>query len=101
LVSARLKSIYIKSFRRIEECEVDGFRRFNVFIGRNGSGKSTILDSIYTASSWVSPGDNILALNRMDYVIARRSGRGRWADSRSILWFKMDVFRKNYVQLIN
>lgn len=42
-----LTSITISNYRGIKNCEVKGLDRINVFIGRNGSGKSSILEALY------------------------------------------------------
>jgi len=69
------------------------FADVNVLIGRNGSGKSTVLESIYLASAWVDSYDKLHNARKMDYVISRRTGRGSWISSRDVLWFLMDVTR--------
>lgn len=86
-----IKSITIRNLRGIKECTIGDFTNVNVFIGRNGSGKSTILESIYLASSWVTRHDTLHGISKIDYVISRRTGRGNWKDSRDVLWFLMDA----------
>ncbi len=46
-----IKSIELKSIRRISETEQLNMSRFNIFIGQNGSGKSTLIDSLHGLSS--------------------------------------------------
>ncbi len=41
-----LDRLYVKNFRALDELTLEGLGRVNVFVGRNNSGKSTILDAI-------------------------------------------------------
>jgi ABC-type histidine transport system ATPase subunit len=43
----KLQWIEIQNFRGIKYCKLEDFADLNVFIGRNNTGKSTILESIY------------------------------------------------------
>lgn len=88
-----IESMVVRNFRGIRECSMDGFADVNVLIGRNGSGKSTILESIYLASAWVNSYDKLHDNNKIDYVISRRTGRGTWGSSRDVLWFLMDTIK--------
>lgn len=49
-----IKRLYIKNFRSIEELSIDFSARVNVFVGVNGSGKSTVLDAIRILYSWLA-----------------------------------------------
>lgn len=42
-----LKSVEIENFRGIRHCKIEDLGLVNVFIGKNNSGKSTVLDAIY------------------------------------------------------
>jgi len=42
-----LTSLSIKNFRGIQTCDIEDLRRINLFIGKNDSGKSTILEAAY------------------------------------------------------
>lgn len=44
-----IKNVTIKSFGPIEDFKYDGFQNINLIIGRNGSGKTFLLKSIYAA----------------------------------------------------
>ncbi len=46
-----VESLRIKNFRGIGECCFSDFTQVNVFIGKNGLGKSSVLEAIYLASS--------------------------------------------------
>ena len=41
-----LRKLKITNFKGISSCEVDGFNRYNVFVGANGAGKSSLLSVI-------------------------------------------------------
>lgn len=41
-----LRKLKITNFKGISSCEVDGFKRYNVFVGANGAGKSSLLSVI-------------------------------------------------------
>ena len=49
-----IRSISIQNFRGISDLTIDLDRHVNVFIGSNGSGKSTILDAVKILLSWFS-----------------------------------------------
>jgi AAA15 family ATPase/GTPase len=42
-----LNSIQIKNFRGFDNLDIDGFSQINLFIGRNNSGKSSVLEAIF------------------------------------------------------
>ena len=72
-----IKSIKIKGFRGIRNImrgALEGFKGINIFIGRNNSGKSTIIEAIYLVSTL----DKLDALGRipMEYIIKRRGWYG-------------------------
>ena len=49
----KLKNIRIKNYRGIKNTEIDLAEDINVFVGINGSGKTTILDAIAISLSWL------------------------------------------------
>ncbi|MHA1506468.1 MAG: AAA family ATPase [Candidatus Asgardarchaeia archaeon] len=67
-----IKSMTIRNFRGIKECSIDEFADVNVLIGRNGSGKSTILESIYLSSAWTNPHDVLRDQKRL--ILLYRGG---------------------------
>lgn len=42
-----LKNISIENFRGLKKAQIDDFKSINLFIGKNGCGKTTILESIF------------------------------------------------------
>jgi len=49
------KNLEIKNFRGIDHLKIDDFSRVNVFLGQNGSGKSTVLEAIILALGMSNP----------------------------------------------
>jgi len=94
-----LKSVSIKGFRGIKECAIEDFSDVNIFIGRNGAGKSTVLEAIYASSAWLNAVDELRNRRKLDYIIERRAGRGGWGSSRNILWYLMDVEKDVEIKL--
>ena len=46
-----IESIQIKNFRGIQSGRIDRFRKFNLLVGPNNSGKSAVLEAIYLAGT--------------------------------------------------
>ena len=49
----KIKSIKIENYRSIKDISIDLMDNLNVFVGINGSGKTTILDATTTSLSWL------------------------------------------------
>jgi len=49
----KIKSIKIENYRGIKEISIDLMDKLNVFVGINGSGKTTILDATSASLSWL------------------------------------------------
>jgi len=45
-----LKSIILTNYRNYPSCAIQDFSKINLFLGKNGSGKTNLLDAIYYAS---------------------------------------------------
>ncbi len=90
LILVYVSSVKLKRFRGIKEGVIDGLDDFTILIGRNGAGKSSVLEALYLASAWLNPRDPIRGLSKYDYLIKRRGGRGDWATSRDVVWYLMD-----------
>ncbi len=81
-----IESLHIRNLRGVRECSINGLTDVNVLVGRNGVGKSTVLEAIYLASSWAGLRDH-LGRDKVDYVVARRASRRNW----DALWFAKNV----------
>lgn len=84
-----IKSIAIKNYRGIKDLEVDNFKKYNFFIGDNGSKKSTILESLGIALQLDS-------FKILEYAKNRKMKLKK--DNRSSLFFNSDI--KNTIKFI-
>ncbi len=41
-----VRKISLRNFKGLDDLEVDGFGRINIFVGRNETGKSSILEAL-------------------------------------------------------
>jgi len=81
--SCMIRSFHIKRFRGIRECCLENLGQINILIGRNNSGKSSILEALYLLSAAFWPHDALRNEEKVSYLIKRR-GAGWNANS---LWF--------------
>ncbi len=49
----KIKKIRIQNFRSIEDITIDLSKNLNVFVGINGSGKTSVLDALSVSLSWL------------------------------------------------
>lgn len=94
-----IKAVTIRNLRGIRQCVLDELADVNILMGRNGSGKSTVLDAIYLASSWAEAMDKLRGIPKHDYIIYRRGGRGDWDKDKSSLWLNHDTSKAIEVTL--
>lgn len=88
-----ISSFEINGFRAIRECKIDGLKRINIFMGRNNSGKSSILEALYLSSAAFRFQDPLnRAGNKIEYLLNRRCERGlRWqTKDKETLWHGYD-----------
>lgn len=69
-----VESVEIKKFRGIKHGKIEDFKGINVFVGRNNSGKSSVLEALYLASN--SCAEDLLGENSLKYVATRRGWFG-------------------------
>ena len=86
-----LKTIRIRNMRGVKEATIDNLTQVNILIGRNGVGKSTLLEAVYLASSWHNLRDEIRGVDKIDYVVRRRGFRGGWKEFKQTIWFQKNV----------
>jgi len=65
-----MDKIKIEKFRGIKKGEIGGFKNVNIFVGKNNTGKSTILEALYLISNL--GGEDILGRRPLEYIIKRR-----------------------------
>ena len=88
----KLVEIAVRGFRGIRECRVEGLADVNVFIGRNNSGKSSLLEALYLASAAFSYDDPLYFGDKLRYLLNRRCDRSlSWSSDKSILWHGYDL----------
>lgn len=69
-----LKNFSIENFRGIKEGKIEGLRQVNIFIGKNNSGKSTLLDLLYFIKAPFKP-QNELQEFVLESLLQRRTKR--------------------------
>jgi len=86
-----IKDIRIKGFRGIKEGTISSLADLTILIGKNGSGKSSILEALYATSSCIDPKNPIGGNTKLDYLVSRRGGRGNWNSAGYVLWYQYDT----------
>lgn len=71
------KNIEIKNFRGIDHLAIDDFSRVNVFLGQNGSGKTSILEALLMLAGMSNP-----ALPQSVNLLRSRGVAGQFVDVR-------------------
>jgi hypothetical protein len=82
-----LRSLEIQNFKGIKEGKLEDLAQVNVLVGRNNSGKSTILDALIMLRCAVADRD-YFNKNGLEQIIERRVNRGGLDPSE--LWFKLN-----------
>jgi AAA15 family ATPase/GTPase len=83
----RVKSVQISRFRGIREGKIEGFADVNLLVGRNNSGKSTVVEAIHRLAYSV-PGNPIDPLGRGTSVWSGVRGEGSLYPHE--LWYALD-----------
>jgi hypothetical protein len=89
-----LRSLEIQNFKGIKQGKIEDLAQVNILVGRNNSGKSTILDALVLLRAPVI-GLDYLNRSGVEQILRRRVDRGRGNLSYDELWFRMntdDVF---------
>ena len=83
-----LRSLEIQNFKGIKQGKIDDLAQVNILVGRNNSGKSTILDALVMLRAAVVGGDY---LNRfgVQQILTRRVDPGTGDPGYDQLWFGM------------
>jgi hypothetical protein len=82
-----LRSLEIQNFKGIKQGKLEDLAQVNVLVGRNNSGKSTILDALIMLRCALA-GRDYFNKDGFDQIIERRVNRGGLGPSE--LWFKLD-----------
>jgi predicted ATPase len=94
-----IESLTIENLRGIKKLSISGLTNVNIFVGKNGAGKSTILEAIFLASTFFNKEDTLRGKNKLDYIVKRRAGRGNWQNSRDILWYARNTSEDITIEL--
>ena len=70
-----LRSLEIQNFKGIKQGKLEDLAQVNVLVGRNNSGKSTILDALILLRSAILGLDHLNALGP-EQILKRRLDRG-------------------------
>ena len=89
LVNVMLRSLEIQNFKGIKQGKIDDLAQVNILVGRNNSGKSTILDALVMLRSAIV-GTDFLDRIGVEQIIRRRVDHGGNL-SYDELWFRMDT----------
>jgi len=83
-----LKSLEIQNFKGIKKGKIDDLAQVNILVGRNNSGKSTILDALILVRSAII-GRDYLDRSGIDQIFRRRVDQGSNKPSYDELWYGM------------
>lgn len=78
-----IREVAIDNFKGIKHCEIKDLAKVNLFIGKNGCGKSSIMESIYFT------GKEFLGINLPQCLMRRADRGGNW--SARELWYGYDT----------
>jgi predicted ATP-binding protein involved in virulence len=78
------EKIKIENFRGINNLELNNLRQFNLFVGKNNCGKTSLLESIYIISTPSNPFNTVWVNNIRDHYITQPYS---W----TVLFYKMDI----------
>lgn len=88
LVQDMLSSLEIQNFKGIKQGKLEDLAQVNILVGRNNSGKSTVLDALLMMRCAIV-GLDLLDTNGLEHIIKRRVDRGQVDYDE--LWFRMDT----------
>ena len=81
-----VKEVHIENFKCFEKFTIKGLNRINIFYGDNDSGKTALLEAIYTAFSNTNPTNVFLLLRGFPFGIVEGSTEDSW----DLLFFKFN-----------
>jgi len=79
-----IEGLTINRFRGVLQGTLEGLKQITVVVGRNGAGKSSILEALYLTSACAGILDEVRGVSKLDYIVSRRGDRGSWNGSRSL-----------------
>ena len=96
-----ISRIRINRFRGIREGSLEDLKQLTIMIGKNGAGKSTVLEGLYLVSVCAEDLDVVRRVYKLDYVVNRRGGRGAWDIDidRKLLWYMSEYEQPIEIQI--
>jgi len=97
-----IKSVFVRSYRGIRSCKLNNLKRVNVFIGKNNSGKSSLLESLYLASAAFHFKEDLSkrVVTKIEYLLNRRCYRGyNWNNAKEILWYEYNIESPIFIEV--
>ena len=85
-----LSSLEIQNFKGIKQGKLENLTQVNILVGRNNSGKSTVLDALILLRSAVVGYDHLERMG-VEQILRRRVDTGRENVSYDELWFRMET----------
>ena len=85
-----LRSLEIQNFKGIKQGKIDDLSQVNSLVGRNNSGKSTILDALIMLRSTVVAYDH-LERSGVEQIVQRRVDQGSRSMGYDELWYGMET----------
>lgn len=79
-----IENLHIQHFRGIRECRLEGLKQFNLFLGKNNCGKSSVLDALFLFSNGNNPTLGMRINNLRNYV-------GSFRDTVRLNFYELDV----------
>ncbi len=83
-----LKRFRIENFRGIKKGELKDLKKINILVGKNNSGKSTVLEAIHLCSAFLHEKD-VFGRDIFRYILTRRTKRG--GEYYPSLWYRYDI----------
>lgn len=63
-----IENLHIQHFRGIRKCQLDNLKQFNLFLGKNNCGKSSVLDALFLFSNGNNPTLGLRINNMRNYI---------------------------------
>jgi len=85
-----LRSLEIQNFKGIKQGKIDDLTQVNILVGRNNSGKSTVLDALVMLRCTMARLD-YLGQDGILHVVTRRVDPGQGQVNYDDMWFRLDT----------